>query len=36
MGGAPKDPFGIAVVVFTGLLHDEIPRRVLSSTNVGS
>jgi hypothetical protein len=36
MGGAPKGPSGVAVVVFTQLLHDGIPRRVLTSTKVGS
>jgi hypothetical protein len=36
MGDAPMGPFGVAVVVFTGLLHDGIAGRVLSSTNVGN
>jgi hypothetical protein len=35
MGGEPMGPCGVAVIVFTGLLHDGIPGRVLSSTNVG-
>jgi hypothetical protein len=36
MGGEPMGPCGVAVIVFTGLLHDGIPGRVLSSTNVGN
>jgi hypothetical protein len=36
MGGEPMGPSGVAVIVFTGLLHDGIPGRVLSSTHVGN
>jgi hypothetical protein len=34
MGDATMGPTGVAVVVFTGFLHDRIPGRVLSSTNM--